>query len=60
MLAELLKENAPLSVYRQRLDVVKYIESNLVKTITSFIKRMIFYPDVPEHEMVIDIYLPIK
>tara|TARA_R110000751_G_scaffold15290_7_gene49640 strand:+ start:31643 stop:32569 length:927 start_codon:yes stop_codon:yes gene_type:complete len=25
-----------------------------------FIKRVTFYPDVPEHEMIIDIYLPIK
>ena len=25
-----------------------------------FIKRVTFYPDVPEHEVVIDIYLPIK
>jgi AraC family transcriptional regulator len=25
-----------------------------------FVKRVTFYPDVPEHEMVIDIYLPIK
>lgn len=25
-----------------------------------FIKRVTFYPEVPEHEMIIDIYLPIK
>lgn len=25
-----------------------------------FMKRVTFYPDVPEHEMIIDIYLPIK
>ena len=25
-----------------------------------FIKRVTFYPDVPEHQMIIDIYMPIK
>lgn len=46
---------------------IQYLYSNWLaqnneslRNFPCFIKRVTFYPDVPEHEMIVDIYLPIK